>query len=80
MEGRYDSIIPVSDIATVTDLLNAYKAGQLSFVGLVLTETDLSGIDLKGADLSYADFSGSDLTGANLRGVDLSYGNSAKPT
>ena len=40
--------IPVSDIATVADLVNAYKSGQLSFVGLVLTETDLSGIDLKG--------------------------------
>lgn len=69
---------PAADIATASDLLQAYATGQRSFSSVILSEVDLNEADLKGADLSYADLSGSDLTGANLRGADLSYANLAE--
>lgn len=67
--------VPVSQIATATDLLDAYAAGQRNFEYVSLADTDLSGTDLKGCDFSYADFSGSNLSQTNLRGADLSYAN-----
>lgn len=67
--------VPVSQIATATDLLQAYAAGQRNFEYVILADTDLIGADLKGCDFSYADFSGANLSGCNLRGADLSYAN-----
>lgn len=67
--------VPVSQIATAADLLQAYAAGQRNFEYVILADTDLMGADLKGCDFSYADFSGANLSQANLRGADLSYAN-----
>jgi uncharacterized protein YjbI with pentapeptide repeats len=67
--------IPVSQISTAADLLQAYAAGQRNFEYVILIGVSLAQADLKGADFSYADFSDANLSQANLRGADLSYTN-----
>lgn len=51
------------------------KGCDLKLSGIILKETNLSGIELKNVDLSRGDLSRADMKGVDLIGVDLSYAN-----
>jgi hypothetical protein len=60
---------------TAKELLAKYLAGERSFIGEYLLNSDLRGSDLRGSNLSGSDLSGSDLSGSDLRGSNLGYSN-----
>jgi len=54
------------------EVLNRYEAGERDFMGILLTEANLSGVNLSEANFSGANLCVANLSGANLQGADLS--------
>jgi hypothetical protein len=65
----------IGGVMTAKELLAKYLAGERSFIGEYLLNSDLRGSDLSGSNLSGSDLSGSNLRYSNLSGSDLSGSN-----
>ncbi|MGB3238786.1 MAG: pentapeptide repeat-containing protein [Geitlerinemataceae cyanobacterium] len=65
--------MPVGNIASASELLQRYAAGEREFEEVRLSGADLQGAILHGIDLSEAILSDANLSRADLRGADLSW-------
>jgi hypothetical protein len=65
----------IGGVMTAKELLAKYLAGERSFIGEYLLNSNLSGSNLSGSNLGYSNLSGSDLSGSNLSGSNLGYSN-----